>query len=99
MGDLEVATDELEELGGQLKNLGKNLKTIDGGADYGLEELAHRKVVDAMDEFRGNWDDNRDHLADKLSKLGDLATTAAESFTEADEELAKQISEILSEES
>lgn len=95
MGDLEVATDELEDLGGQLKKLGKDLKTIDGGADYGVEELAHRKVLDAMDEFRGNWDDNRDHLADKLTKLGDLATTAAESFTEADEELAKQIREVL----
>lgn len=91
MGDLEVATDELEELGRQLKTLGEGLKRIDGKADYGREDLVHVKVIDAMDDFRGNWNDNRDHLADRLDKLGDLATTAADSFEKADAELARQI--------
>lgn len=95
MGDLEVATDELADLGNELKGLGEDLKKIDGKADYGREDLVHDKVVDAMDNFRGNWNDNRDHLADKLGKLGDLATTAAESFEEADAELARQIRDVL----
>lgn len=48
-----------------------------------------------MDKFRGNWNDHRDHLADKLDKLSGLAKTAAEKFTEADEELAEELHKIM----
>lgn len=95
MGDLEVAIEDLKALGKRLGTLGDDLKKVDGHSDYGTDDLAHSKVVDAMDNFRGNWDDNRDHLADKLGKLGNLATKAAEGFTEADQELAKKIRELM----
>jgi uncharacterized protein YukE len=91
MGDIEVATDELRALGTQLSRLSKDLRSQDGNADYGVDQLAHRAVVGAMDEFRKNWNDNRDHLADKLTKLGELATRTADGFEEADAELAKEV--------
>lgn len=92
MADLEVATADLEYLGSRVKDLGDDLKRGDGKADYSVTQLAHNKVVDAMDNFRGNWNDHRDHLADKL---GGLAKTAAEKFTEADEELAEELHKIM----
>jgi ABC-type transporter Mla subunit MlaD len=46
-----------------------------------------------MAEFQGSWDDNRDHLADKLTKLGELAEETADGFEEADEALAREIAE------
>lgn len=95
MSDLEVATDELRALGGRLDQLGGELKSQDGNADYGTSELGHHKVVDAMEEFRDNWDDNRDHLADKLDKLGEHATETADGFDEADAELASEITKAM----
>jgi hypothetical protein len=91
MGDIEVATDELRSLGARLERLGNDLKSQDGGSSYGTDELAHREVVGAMEEFRDNWNDNRDHLADKLSKLGELATQTADGFEEADAELTREV--------
>lgn len=91
MSDLQVATNELRALGTRLTTLCDRLKSTDGGASYGKEHLAHDDVIGAMDKFRTNWDDNRDHLADKLKKLGELATTTADEFTKADEELAAKL--------
>ncbi|MFD1826821.1 MULTISPECIES: hypothetical protein [Mumia] len=91
MNDLQVATQELRDLGTRLTTLCDRLKSADGRASYGKEHLAHEDVVDAMDKFRKNWDDNRDHLADKLLKLGELATETANGFEEADEKLAAEL--------
>lgn len=99
MGDLQVATDELRTLGRRLEQLSGQLKSQDGNADYGRSELGHHKVIGAMEEFRDNWDDNRDHLADKLSKLGELADQTAEGFEEADRELAKEITQAMADNS
>jgi hypothetical protein len=95
VSDLEVAIGEVEYLGTRLKALGSDLEKTDGHVSYGKTALVHAKVIDAMDNFRGNWNDNRDHLADKLQKLGDLATQAAKSFTEQDEDLARQIRKVM----
>ncbi|MGI9155905.1 MAG: hypothetical protein ACR2FG_04620 [Marmoricola sp.] len=95
MGDIQVAVDDLRALGSRLDTLAGDLKDGDGHADYTTSDLAHSTVVDAMDNFRGNWDDNRDHLADKLNKLGELAKTSADWFTKTDEDLAKKVREAL----
>lgn len=95
VSDLEIAIDLVSDLGEKLKSMKTDLKTSDGKKHYALDELGHRKVIDAMDNFHSNWNDNRDHLADKLGKLGELATQAAERFTEQDEQLAKEIREAM----
>jgi hypothetical protein len=91
MSDLEVATQELRRLGARLRQLRDDLKSHDGGSSYGTDELAHAGVLRAMEEFRDNWDDNRAHLADKLGKLGELATQTADGFEEADAGLAREV--------
>jgi hypothetical protein len=97
MGDLEIAIDEVKQLGTRLKDLADDLKSGDGKKSYDVDELGHHKVIDAMEEFHGNWNDNRDHLADKLSTLGDLAVETADTFTEADEDLAREINKVMEE--
>lgn len=91
MSDLEVAIGEVRELGGGLRQLAGELRSVDSGADYSVTDLAHGAVVEAMNNFRESWDDNRAHLADKLDKLGTLAREAADGFSQADEDLARQI--------
>ncbi|GAA1239784.1 hypothetical protein [Oryzihumus leptocrescens] len=91
MSDLSYAVDELNGLGSKLHTLSHDLKSVDGHADLSVGALAHARVVGAMDHFRTNWDDNRDHLAEKLGQLGDLAAKAAEGFSQADADLARKI--------
>jgi hypothetical protein len=95
VGDLEVATDNLWELGSQLNQLGDQLKTGDANVSYTADQLAHSLVIGAMNEFTSNWDDNRKHLAGKLVTLGDHARNTAEGFEQADLELARKINEIM----
>ncbi|MGZ4493247.1 MAG: hypothetical protein ACXVWU_00975 [Nocardioides sp.] len=91
MSDLSYSVDQLSSLSAHLGALKHNLTTTDGHADYRLDTLGHQRVVSAMEDFRGNWDDNRDHLADKLGTLGNLAGKAAEGFSQADADLARKI--------
>jgi uncharacterized protein YukE len=44
-----------------------------------------------MDRFGRNWDDNRAHLAEKLSKLAELVTQTADGFEKADAQLAQEV--------
>lgn len=93
MGDLQVATDELRALADRLGTLGNELADGDAKKSYSTTELAHRTVIDGMDEFNDNWDDNRKRLAEKLTKLGELARETADGFEQADEELAREVAE------
>jgi|1186.fasta_scaffold206465_2 hypothetical protein len=91
MGDLEYSVDLLSTLGTSLKHVSSDLKDGQGSHDYSAAQVGHDKVAGALDNFRGNWDDNREHLAKKLAALGDLATTAADGFSKADADLAHKI--------
>jgi hypothetical protein len=95
MSDLSYSVDQLSSLGSHLGALKHNLTATDGRAHYGVDTLGHQRVVRAMDDFRGNWDDNRGHLAEKLGTLGELAAKAAEGFSQADADLAHKIREAL----
>jgi uncharacterized protein YukE len=95
MGDVEVATDDLRALSDTLAQLSKDLTSSDANVEYERTQLAHRKVIDAMDEFHSNWNDNRDYVASKLDTLADMADQTADGFDETDADLAKQISEVM----
>lgn len=91
MGDLEVAIDELRNLSTTLDGLRDDLMDGDANVDYARSELGHSKVIDAMDEFHSNWDDNREYVASKLESLADLAQETADGFDDADAELAREV--------
>lgn len=97
MSDLTYSIDVLQQLGGDLKNLASDFKDGEGSANYGTSDVGHVRVADALDNFRTNWNDNRDHLAEKLATLGDLASKAAEGFSEADADLATKLREKMEE--
>ncbi|MET1038026.1 MAG: hypothetical protein ABW075_07110 [Aeromicrobium sp.] len=95
MGDVEVATNDLRTLSRRLKGLSKDMTDGDADVDYARTQLAHRKVIDAMDTFHSNWEDNRDYVCSKLDALGDMAEQTADGFEETDADLARQISEVM----
>jgi hypothetical protein len=93
VSDLTYSIDLLTTLGGNMLGVSSDFTDGEGSADYDSSDLGHHRVAEAMDNFRENWNDNREHLAEKLSTLGDLALKAAEGFSEADADLAKKIRE------
>ncbi len=93
MSDLTYSVDVLQQLGSNLTDLASDFKDGEGSANYGVSDVGHVKVADALDNFRTNWNDNREHLAEKLSTLGDLATKSAEGFGAADADLAAKLRE------
>ena len=95
MGDVEVATDELRDLGRRLDQLSGDMMDGDADVSYARSELAHSKVIDAMDEFHSNWDNNREYVCGKLDTLADLAEQTADGFEETDEDLARQVTEAM----
>jgi hypothetical protein len=95
MGDVEVATDDLRTLSDTLSTLSNDLTDSDATVDYERTQLAHRKVIDAMDEFHSNWDNNREYVSSKLDTLAEMADQTAEGFDQTDADLAKQIAEVM----
>lgn len=95
MGDVEVATDELRDLGRRLGQLSDDLMDGDANVTYVRNELAHRKVIDAMDEFHSNWDNNREYVSGKLDTLADLAQETADGFEQTDADLARDVAKAI----
>ena len=93
--DLAYATEDLTLLGSDLKTLSDDVKGDGALGEVGVDQVAHQKVVSALEDFAGDWDDRRDKLAESLSAISDLATKAAEELTKVDAELAKEIREAL----
>jgi hypothetical protein len=44
-------------------------------------------VADALDEFGGNWDDNRRRISDSMTSLQRMAESTAEEFERLEAEL------------
>ena len=95
MADLSYSVDLLESLGSSLTSLAGSMKDDSAIAALGIEELCCARVVDAVQSFRDDWDDKRELLATKVDNVGTLAGEAARGFSEADQELADQVKDIL----
>lgn len=89
--DLTYDPDRLQTLGSQLSTIASNLKDDKKLTHYDIEDVAHRDVEHAIDDFVGDWDDKRNKLVEKVEALADMATKSAEQFNEADLELARAL--------
>lgn len=95
MADLSYSVDLLEGLGSSLSGLAGSMKDDSAIAALGIDDLCCSRVVDAVQSFRDDWDDKRELLATKVDNVGTLASEAARTFTEADQDLADQVKDIL----
>jgi hypothetical protein len=94
MSDPDLAYEGLtmSALGDDLATITTRLKDDEkrlGG--FGVEDVAHRKVSDAIDHFAGDWDDKRNKLVKKVEALSVMVTKSGEKFDEADRELADSL--------
>lgn len=99
MSDLTYSVDALTSLGSRLDELAGRLERDGSLGHVSVDDVARPEVVEAIEDFAHDWNDRRESLAKQISSVGELATKAAEAFSEADEELASKVREILEEQS
>ncbi|RBY96222.1 hypothetical protein DQ237_10170 [Blastococcus sp. TF02-8] len=71
---------------------------MDGTASrtsWNREDVGHRAVAEALEDFAGSWDDKRELLSGSLRDVGKMATDSASTFEGVDDELAAAVTDIL----
>lgn len=95
MADLAYSLELLNGLGVELAGLADALEGTAPRTSWDAEEIGHRRVADALEDFAGSWDDQRELLTRSLRAVGEMATSSAETFAQVDDELAGKVTEIL----
>lgn len=93
MPDLQYDLELLREFGATLTRIADDLHHDKRLAEHGVDDLAHRDVVDAVRDFVDDWDDKRRKLTQRVESLGSMASDSAERLDEADRELARALRE------
>jgi hypothetical protein len=78
MSDLVVRTRLLWNTVHSLSDLGSELDALDSRRDRVRDAWGSDDVASALDEFVGNWDDNRRRIKDSMSSLASMARATAE---------------------
>lgn len=84
-----------------IRGLGSDLHTVadvmDGrnaAAQYESVDVGN-EVADALDHFRGNWDDKRELLTKGMRNVGDMAQGTADVFEGFDNDMAAKVRELI----
>lgn len=89
--DLSYDSVALETLGQQLTTITSNLKNDEDLKRADIGDVAHQDVVNAIDDFVGDWDDKRKKLVNKVEALSKMATESFAKYNEADRGLADSL--------
>lgn len=91
--DLSYDKERLSTLATQLSKITGNLKDDGDLKSYDVDQVAHQKVANAIDDFVNDWDDKRNKLVEKVESLADLAAKSHEQFDQVDLDLAASLTE------
>jgi predicted protein tyrosine phosphatase len=95
MADLSYSLELLNGMGRELTALADALEGNTQRTSWDAEEVGHRKVSDALEDFADSWDDRRELLTKALRDVGRMATDSATTFKEIDDELAADVRGIM----
>ncbi|MEV0641121.1 hypothetical protein AB0I77_40610 [Streptomyces sp. NPDC050619] len=92
MSDLKADTKRIRECSRALQRIYDSFTSRANPADdFSAAELGNKHVVDAFDEFAGNWKIHRKDLAEKIRTLGVITAEAAKSYDAVDAQLAEAL--------
>ena len=80
MADLEVKTQLLRNTATSLRQLRTELDGLDRRRDRLRDAWGSDDVAGALDDFVGNWDDNRRRIQASMEALYNMATATADEF-------------------
>lgn len=98
MSDLQYSVSALDTLGSDLASLADDLRNDGRLGDVDRDDVAVQRVADALADFADDWDDNREELANNVENVGSLASEAAATLSQADQDLAAKARELFEEE-
>jgi hypothetical protein len=92
MGDhLKVDMGMLADTAGELRGLVSEFNGVGRFGDDSSSAVGHPSVIDALDEFAGNWKRHRQKLTKHLDAVAQMAADSEKTYRETDDKLAHTI--------
>lgn len=92
MGDhLKVDLGMLADTAGELRGLVSEFNGVARFGDDSSSAVGHPSVVDALDEFAGNWRRHREKLVKHLDAVAQMAADSERTYRETDDKLADSL--------
>lgn len=88
---ISVDVQGLKDLAGRCRNASVALVSDTGLFSEGTNGIEHSGLTDAVNRFEERWSDKRHKIKDALEKTATAFVKVAESFDEADQQLARAI--------
>jgi hypothetical protein len=91
MADLVVDVGALSGFGGQLESIRTRMDAARSWTHQYDGQMGAAAVENALHDFSDGWKDGRTEIDGSLSALSKMLTQAAQSFSQADGDLAKAV--------
>ena len=91
MGDLVLDTDQLKQLGTDLRLVGEEFKHANNRSDDVADACGDDDLADAIREFAHNWDDKREKMLADIGKLAEAAIATGEAFEQLETDLVASL--------
>lgn len=88
MADLELNTEQVRAVGAGLSRIAAEFQNANVRSDSIAEAVGHDALAEAVRSFAHAWDDTREEMTSSISGLGEATTAIADTFEQADQELA-----------
>ena len=88
MSDLVVKTVLLRSAATSLSQLRSEFGSLESRHDRVHSAWGSTAVADAVEEFAGNWDDNRRRISDSMTSLQGMVTATADEFERLEADLS-----------
>ncbi|MEK8225697.1 hypothetical protein NKG05_05825 [Oerskovia sp. M15] len=85
---LKVDGDLLESAASDLGTVSREFADADARADTIADEVGDAGLAEAVRAFSADWSNRREKMREGIDNLYELTRAVAETFTEADDELA-----------
>ncbi|PZU47566.1 MAG: hypothetical protein DI566_05375 [Microbacterium sp.] len=88
MSDLRIDTERVRAVGTGLARIAHEFENANVRSDQIAEATGHDGLADAVRSFAHSWDDTRSDMTESITGLGEATTAIADTFEQADQELA-----------
>lgn len=88
MGQLRVSSDDLVQVGRDLRTIARELDVADQRSSTVADAVGHGGLADRVRHFAEGWDGRRAEMLEEIARLADACTGIGENFERLDRELA-----------
>ena len=91
MGHLRLSTDELIDVGADLRLVARELDSANARSDTLAEAVGHAGLAARVSDFAHGWDGRRAEMLEEIARLADACTGIGGTFERLDTEFAASL--------